>query len=72
MYSGAGILVGRLKFSLSCQRYSNLDRVSKARIGFCRSHCILIRSLHLGARLWGTELCNRAIEQVDLVVEVHH
>lgn len=24
MYSGAGIFVGRLKFSESCQRYSNL------------------------------------------------
>ena len=24
IYSGAGILVGRLKFSLSCHRYSNL------------------------------------------------
>ena len=27
-YSGAGILVGRLKFSESCQRYSNLYLIS--------------------------------------------
>ena len=26
MYAGAGILVGRLKFSESCHRYSNLAR----------------------------------------------
>ena len=28
MYSGAGILVGLLKFSESCHRYSNLSSVS--------------------------------------------
>ena len=28
-YSGAGIFVGRLNSSLSCQRYSNRDDVSR-------------------------------------------
>ena len=30
----------------------------------------LIGSFHLGARLWGAKLGDRAIEKVDLVVEI--
>jgi hypothetical protein len=69
MYSGAGILVGRLKFSASCQRYSNLE-VSAKTLSNCLLVDILVCSFHLWTRLRRAELCDGAIEKVDLVVEV--
>jgi len=41
---------------------------------FCarRRSCILIRSLHLRTRLWRAEFGDRSVEEVDMVVEIHH
>ena len=37
-----------------------------------RFDILLIRCLHLGTRLWRTKLGDGAIEQVDLIVEIHN
>jgi len=39
MYWGAGILVGRLKFSLSCHRYSNLEKLSERNLSLLEKNC---------------------------------
>ena len=70
MYSGADILVGRLKFSESCQRYSNLLVRQLDLTLLSRLNTILICRFHFRTRLRGTELCDRAVEEVYLVVEV--
>ena len=59
-----------MKFSESCHRYSNLGVVSCAPRMRMVAMNPLIGSFHLWARLWGAKLRDRAIEKVDLVVEI--
>ena len=78
MYSGADILVGRLKFSESCHRYSNLqtgrqhpmNMIHRTVLRRARAKDLLVRSLHLRTALRRAELCDRAIQQIDLIVEI--
>ena len=68
IYSGAGILVGRLKLSESCQRYSNLSNQPRKLDRDGRT--LLISGLHLWTRRWRAELCNGTVKKIDLVVEI--
>jgi hypothetical protein len=69
MYCGAGILVGFLYVSESCQRYSNLGGVIDVGAGV-RGYGLLVGGFHLWTALGRAELCDGAVEEVDLVVEV--
>ena len=71
MYSGAAIFVGRLYFSESCHRYSNLPFLQYTTAVAARYGAfLLICCLHLWTRLGGAELGDGAVEEVDLVIEV--
>lgn len=74
IYSGAGIFVGRLKFSGSCHKYSNLRKFKKKPSETCRSlgGDLLVSRFHFWTRLGWAELGDRAVEKVDLVVKVDH
>lgn len=70
MYVGAAILVGRLKFSESCHRYSNLQESVYSSIHNMID--LLIGGLHLGTGLGRAELGDGAVKEIDVIVEIDH
>jgi hypothetical protein len=72
MYVGAGILVGLLNFSLSCHKYSNLSEVSTVSEGIFTWQYKLVSGFHFWTGLWRAELCDRAVQKIDVIVKVDH